>query len=171
MSRSMSSRLAHSFLLALGVCLAGCGEKKIEPVAAGQVEVKHEHKPPHGGTPVELGAEEYHLELVLDADAGKLQAFVLDGEMEKFIRIPAESIEFGIKRDGPGETLVLNAVASNATGEKVGDTSLFETQAGWLKTTRAFDARLKQIAIQGHTYENVSFSFPKGTDADAKTGK
>jgi hypothetical protein len=162
-------RVLHSLALAAGLCLAvACGEKKVEPIVAGKVEHPHEHVAPHGGTPVELGAEEYHLEWVRDAAEGKLLAYVLDGEMENFIRIPAETIELTVKRAGQDELLVLKAVASAATGEKVGDTSLFSAQADWLKTTPSFDGILKQISIRGHTYERVSFSFPKGIDADGK---
>jgi hypothetical protein len=150
---------------------AACGEKKSEPIVAEKVVQKHEHQPPHGGTPVELGAEEFHLELVLDAPTGKMQAFIMDGELEKFVRIPAESIEFTVKLAGRDEPLILKAVANNATGEKVGDTSLFEAQTDGLKTTSTFDATLKQISINGHEYQNVSFNFPKGNDTDEKAKK
>ncbi len=81
--------LAFSLAFAL---LAGCGEDK-SPIRAPAVVAKHEHKPPHGGTPVVLGDEEYHVELLLDNQAGKLQAFVFDGELENFVRIAASSLD------------------------------------------------------------------------------
>ncbi len=59
---------------------------------------------------------------------------------------------------------------NNATGEKIGDTALFEVQADWLKHTTNFDAVLKQITVRDHTYQNVAFNFPKGNDKD-ETGK
>jgi len=68
--------------------------------------------------------------------------------------------------NGAPQVLVLNAVANPATGETVGDSSLFETQADWLKTTRDFDATLKSIAIRGTTFTDVKFNFPKGNDKD-----
>lgn len=150
-------------LLALGLAV-GCGSKP-EPAPA-ETSAKHEHKPLHGGTAVELGKEEYHLELVLDAPNGKMEAYVMDGELENFIRIGMESFEVQAKLPKGEETLVFKAVANSATGEKVGETSLFEAQADWLKTTKNFDGILKKIEIRGSKYEAVTFNFPKGNDAD-----
>ena len=143
--------------------LAGCGR---QPPAPGSAAQKHEHHPPHGGTPVVLGHEEYHLELVLDAPAGRLDAYVLNGEMENFVRIKAESFEIAAQLPDRPEVLVMNAVANRATGETVGDTSMFQTQADWLKHASSFDGVLKQLAVKGSTYQNVAFNFPKGNDTD-----
>lgn len=127
----------------------------------------HEHKPPHGGAPVELGEEEYHVEFVRDAAAGRLQAYVMDGELEFFVRIAAPSFEVAAQVAGKEETLTFQPIANNATGEKVGDTSLFEAQADWLKNATNFDAVLKEITVRTKTYTNVSFNFPKGSDEGA----
>jgi len=151
--------------LAAALC-AGCspsgGTTKTEAVH------KHEHKPPHGGTPVELGEEEYHVELVRDAAAGKLQAFIFDGELENFVRISARSITMGAQVAGKEEPLVFQAVPNGATGETVGDTALFEARADWLKTTPNFDAVLKEITVGAKTYTNITFNFPRGTDEGGK---
>jgi len=150
-----------------GGLAAGCSRS--EPVAAAkQAPPHHEHKPPHRGTPVELGEEENHVEFVLDAPQGKLQAFVMDGELENFVRIPAEALEITAQVAGHPETLIMRAVANNATGEKVGDTSLFEAQADWLKSTPNFEGVLKEITVRGKTYTNIAFRFPKGNDEGAK---
>jgi hypothetical protein len=69
---------------------------------------------------------------------------------------------------GKEETLTFQPVANNATGEKVGDTSLFEAQADWLKSATNFDAVLKEITVRTKTYTNISFNFPKGSDEGAK---
>ena len=145
---------------------AGCEARKTE--SSSRPPPKHEHKPPHGGTPVVLGDEEYHLELVLDPANGKLQAYVLDGHLQDFVRLSAESFEVMVKLPNRSETLFVRAITTTATGEKVGDTALFETQADWLKTTTAFDAVLKALTVKGKKYENVAFNFPKGHDPDAK---
>ena len=160
-------RLITVLLLAPLVFTAGCGKGSLEATASAK-PAKHEHHPPHGGTPVVLGDEVYHVELVLDATAGKLQAFVFDGELENFIRSSARSFEIDATVDGSPHVLMLNAVANPATGETVGDSSLFETQADWLKTTRNFDATLKSITIRGTTFADVKFNFPKGNDIDEK---
>jgi hypothetical protein len=163
----MKSTISISLMLA-ALIGGGCSKTEVHSGSKPEVVHKHEHKPPHGGAPVELGEEEYHVEFVLDAAAGKLQAFVLDGEMENFVRIAAPSLEVTAKIPGKEENVVLLPVANNATGEKVGDTSLFEAQADWLKTTPAFDAVLKEITVRTRTYTNVAFNFPKGSDEGGK---
>jgi hypothetical protein len=141
----------------------GCA--KAPPADSGPPQ-KHHHHPPHGGTPVVLGDEDYHLELLLDQAAGKLQAYVFDGELENFMRSSAPSIVITATVNGASRELVLSAVPNPETGETVGDTSLFEGQADWLKTDPQFDGVLKSITIRGETYSGVKFNFPKGNDAD-----
>lgn len=155
-------------MILLGVslaCTVGCARK---PLSSAMVTApaRHEHHPPHGGTPVVLGDEAYHLELVLDAASGTLQAFVLDGEMENFIRCAAVTVEIDAKVGGESKMLVLAAVANPATGETVGDTALFEAHANWLKTETVFNGVLKKITIRGATFAGVKFNFPKGNDQD-----
>ena len=123
---------------------------------------EHRHEPPHGGTGVVLGNEEHHLEFVLDAAAGKMQAYVLSAHMENFVRISAESLAVTVKLPDREETLSFKPVANSTTGETVGDTSMFDAHADWLKTQKTFDAVLKEITIKGKTYGNVAFNFPKG---------
>jgi hypothetical protein len=154
------------FVAALSV-LPACKQNTAEPPRPVAV-AKHEHKPPHHGTPVVLGDEEYHVELVLDSPNGKLQAFVMDGELENFVRIASGPFEILARPAGREETLVFSPVANNATGEKVGDTSLFEAQADWLKLTTNFDAVLKELEVRSKKYQNVPFNFPKGNDKDEK---
>ncbi|MDB6168991.1 MAG: hypothetical protein JWM88_1855 [Verrucomicrobia bacterium] len=160
----MKPLMAILAMLALGA-MAGCS-KSSSPAAGEAKPAKHEHHPPHGGTPVVLGEEVYHLELVLDAAAGKVQAFILDGEMESFIRSSAPSFEVVATVEGRPQSLVFRAVANPATGETVGDSSLFEAQAGWLKATASFEAELKSLTIRGTTFTGVKFNFPKGNDRD-----
>ena len=146
---------------------AGCGRSQpaSEPAAAAAPHVhEHEHKAPHDGTPVVLGAELYHLELVRDAATGTLQVYVLDGEMENFIRVAAPELTIVAEVHGAPQILTLRAMASGATGEIVGDTSLFEGQAEWLKTAPVFDGMLKTITIRGTTFAEVKFNFPKGNE-------
>ena len=147
--------------------LVGCSKTETAAPAMEAVH-HHEHKPPHGGAPVELGEEENHVEFVLEAPDGKLQAFVMDGELENFVRIAALSLEVTAEVSGRQEKLMLQPVANNATGEKVGDTALFEAQADWLRTTPVFDAVLKEITIHGKTFTNISFNFPIGSDEGTK---
>ena len=125
---------------------------------------KHEHKAPHGGTPVVLGDEAYHLELVLDSDKGKMQIYVLDGELEKFIRTKNPLIVVNAEVKGKKETLELHPVANSATGETLEDTSCFEGTTRWLTSVKEFDAVVKQVLVGGQTFRDVKFNFPKGNE-------
>lgn len=161
----MNTRMARPLLaMALAAVVAcGCGR-----VAAPQPGAPHhhEHHPPHGGTPVVLGDEAYHIELVLDPQAGLLQAYILDGEMENFIRCDAPSIEVDATVGGKPEKVLLGAVANPATGETVGDTALFEGRADWLRGASQFDGVLRSVTIRGTVFAGVKFNFPKGNDTD-----
>ncbi len=155
-----------SILLAISLVLVGGCSEKSAPTAPPETTHKHEHIPPHHGTPIVLGKEEYHVELVRDSAAGKLQAFVLDGELENFIRVQQTSFEVSAKLPEREEVLVFRAIPNNATGETVGDTSLFEAQAEWLKATTTFNGVLKELLVRGKAYEQITFNFPKGNDTD-----
>lgn len=162
----LSLTARSGLLLLVSVALLTSCAKSTPAPAAVTPPAKHEHHPPHGGTPVALGEDVYHIELVLEAATGKLSAYVLDGEMENFIRSAAPSFEMTLLVNGEMKALTLRAVANPATGETVGDSSLFETQADWLKTTKTFDGVIKSLAIRGTTFTDVDFDFPEGNDKD-----
>ncbi len=158
------SRVNLPFLFASLFLFSAC-HKAAEPAADAPVHA-HVHHPPHGGTPVVLGDEAYHIELVRDPVAGKLDAYVLDGEMEEFVRIAQPSIECAVTVGNEQHALVLKAVADRASGETVGDTSYFEAEESWLKTTSVFDGVFKKLQVKGTNFSNVTFNFPKGNDRD-----
>ncbi len=158
----MKTLLALFAVLALA-CFTGCdAQPKSAPSHGG-----HHHEPPHGGTAIDLGDEEAHLEFVLDAAAGKLTCYVLKPHMSGFQRITQESLELAATVGGRTETLTLKAVANAATGEKVGDTSQFEAQADWLKTAKSFDAEVKSAVVLGKTFTATKFNFPKGNEPES----
>jgi hypothetical protein len=143
---------------------ASACSRKAEPSATSVQPAKHEHHAPHGGTPVVLGDEAYHLELLIDRSSGELQVFVLDGEMENFIRCPMPAFDIEATVDGEKRVLTLKAIGDSATGETVGDTSFFRAQADWLKTTPGFDGMVPSIEIKGTRFTGVKFNYPKGND-------
>ena len=160
----MTVFLRFAAVLALSA-FAACS--KTAPATAVDAPIPpHQHHPPHSGTPVVLGAELYHLELVRDAATGKLTAYVLDGELENFVRVKAASFEIVTTLGSMRQPLTVHAIANPATGETVGDTSQFEAQADWLRTTATFDAILTSLEIRGTIFATVAFNFPKGNDKD-----
>ncbi len=123
---------------------------------------KHQHIPPHGGAPVVLGKELYHLEFVLDEESASLHCYVLDGHMENFIRIQAAKLILEVE---PNKTVVLTPVARRSTGESVGNTSHFSARPNWAKERKRFAAVLQEITIQGNRFENVAFRYPEGNES------
>ena len=143
------------FAALLMLTFAGCGGR--EPSGGGG----HSHKAPHGGTLVEDGQHAYNVELVRDAAAGKLTAYIIDGHAENFIRIAIPSFELVAITGGDRKPLTLRAVASTATGETVGDTSQFEAQADWLKNVGEFPGMITSIDIRGTKFDNVALQMRK----------
>ena len=126
----------------------------------------HQHESLHGGTAVELGAHEFHLDITHDDSAGVLRAYVMDAHLQNFIRIPAKSFVLAARLPSGEAALTLEAVSSPTTGETVGDTSLFEVQTNALKRVAGFDAVLKELTIRGKTYTNVAFFVDKSSDGE-----
>ena len=124
----------------------------------------HAHQPKYGGTPVELGEHQYHVEVLRDAEHGKLKVWVLDGHLENFIRLKIDSFDIKATFGESSETLTCLATPNSATGETVGDTSYFEAQADWLKETGEFAAEIVSLEIRGSTFEGVKFDYPKGNE-------
>ena len=162
----MNRTMLLSWAAAFGL-LTGCGDASHEHHAE-EKSHKHEHAPPHGGTAVVLGKEQFHLEFVLEATNGLMQLYVLDGHMESFIRLTNTAIEVSAQVDGKSRALSFDAVATLASGETVGDTALFEARAEWLKATTNFDGTIKALTVRGARFENVTFNFPKGNEAHAE---
>ncbi len=152
--------LAASVSLLLGAC---SNKEEVEAPAPMQA---HEHHAPHGGTAVVLGDEAFHLEIVGVPGESRLTAYVLDDEMENFIRISQLDFEVVANVAGVIQPLTFVAVANPATGETVGDTAQFEVLADWIATTPRFDATLIKIVVKGETFSGVHFNFPDGNEED-----
>lgn len=128
------------------------------------VAAHHHHEPPHGGTGVDLGNEDFHIEFLRDAAAGKMKAWILQPHMAGYTRISALTFDVIAKVGTEEKTLTFKAQASSATGETEGNTSQFEAEADWLKTTDKFDAVLKTIKVKDSEYKDVKFNFPNGSE-------
>jgi len=63
----------------------------------------HPEHGPHGGDLIELGKEEYHLEMLHDEKQGVLAFFLLDSTAKKVLAIPAKEIYVNVKEAGKGK--------------------------------------------------------------------
>jgi hypothetical protein len=117
---------------------------------------------PHGGTPVVVGSHGYHLELVRDAEKGRLQAYVLDGHAEKYVDVPESSFDLVATIGAKQEKLTLQRtpVAGKPLSQA---SSVFEGTAECVKTATNFNAVIPTITLKGKTFKDVKVSFPKGS--------
>ncbi len=122
-----------------------------------------DHAPPHGGTPVIVADDKFHLELVLDAAAAKMQAYVLDGHLEGYVQVPETGFTMVAKAGGKEEQLAFQRAPEPASSKVPEKSSLFEAQAEWLKSAKEFEGNIPTITLNGTTFTNISFSFPKGS--------
>jgi hypothetical protein len=152
----MKLRLGVRWLLvSAGLCLAGgCGEVRHE--AAPEA---HRHESAHGGVAVELGDHAYHLDFLADPTDGTLEAWVMDGHLESFVRVPLAAIEIQVTVVGTNRLLRMEARANPATGETAGHTSHFKGSAGWLRGISGFTAMIPVIEIRGESFTNIPFEY------------
>ena len=120
------------------------------------------HGLPHGGTPVIVGSHGYHLELVRDADKGRLQAYVLDGHAANYVAVPEVSFDLVASIAGTQERLTF--MRTPVAGKPLAtESSLFEGMAEWVKTATNFQAVIPTITLKGRTFKDVRVTFPKGS--------
>lgn len=120
----------------------------------------HAHDAPHGGTGVELGSHQAHLELLRDAESGLMKLWVMDAHMQNYVRIPAENILIKAKVGEEVKELSFASVANEVTGETIGDSSYFEAMAEWVKTTESFEGEIVSLEIRGMKFDGQTFEFP-----------
>ena len=111
-----------------------------------------------------FGKEMAHIEFVLDAETGKLEAWVLDGSAENGVRVPQTEIELAVEVGDRSETVTLRARSNNLSGEKPGDTSEFEASSPALVGVKEFDATITSFTVKGTEFKAVKFPFPRGNE-------
>jgi hypothetical protein len=114
---------------------------------------------------VPFGGGDYSVELVLDRGSGTLSAYLLDDDLENFVRSPDRSIRLRAAVGGGSRTLDLAAVANPATGETVGDTSLFQGRADWLRGGEGVDGVVESITVRGSSFSGLNFNLPPGRES------
>lgn len=148
----------------LGVAAAllwsGCGDTGPTAATGGG----HHHDSVHGGVAVELGEHQFHLDFLHDPKVGTLTAWVMDAHVENFVRVPLKGIPVNVVAAGKTNALTLEPVANTASGETVGDTSMYRAEAAWLKEVQKFTATVPEVEIRGAKFSNVSFEYPKDDD-------
>ena len=137
----------------------------------------HAEKGPHGGALVAIGEDAAHLEFVLDAETGKLTAYVLDGEAEKPVAIKQAKLQLALtlekhgdakseekKDDLPEAPLTLTLAAVSPSDD--GTATEFAGQDDKLKGADEFEAALTSITVAGKEFKAVTFKYPEGNEHD-----
>lgn len=119
----------------LGTCIGfagGCTEsapktepKKVESTSGAHDHAEHAHPStgPHSGALIELGKEEYHAELVHDANAGTVTIYILGHDAQEAVTIDAKEIRINIRHDAEGAQFELAAAPQD--GDEAGQASRF----------------------------------------------
>ena len=117
----------------------------------------HVHQAMRGGILMELGphGSGHNLEL-LQNNKGEFEIFVLDAHADNYVRIKQSTIELNLADNN--STLTLNAVADPATGEKVGDSSLFRSSQS-VQNLLPMKAEIVDLKIGSSNYSNTPLSF------------
>ena len=149
--------------------LTGCGGgndgfktadevKKVRP-AAGQKDHDHDHghdhHAPHHGSLTELGDHVAQIELVLDAEAGKLTVYVLDGEAEKGLAVDQTELELALTLPEAKEPLTLKLAPADAAKPEAG----FVVQDDKLKGVKAFKGTLASLKLKDQAHEKIAVEF------------
>ena len=117
----------------------------------------HVHQAMRGGILMELGphGSGHNLEL-LENNKGEFEIFILDAHADNYVRIKQSTIELNLADNN--STLTLNAVADPATGEKVGDSSLFRSSQS-VQNLLPMKAEIVDLKIGSSNYSNTPLSF------------
>lgn len=143
---------------ALSFVVAGCGDHDHDHgSSAGE---GHHHGSAHGGVAVELGEHQFQLDFLLDPAAGTLTAWVMDGHVENFVRIPLRAFDVQVIAADKTNLVTLEAVANVSTGETVGDSSMFRGGADVLKGLAKFSGRVGPLEFRGTRLPAASFEYP-----------
>jgi hypothetical protein len=111
-----------------------------------------------------LGDELAHVELVLDAGAGSLTAYVLDAEALRGVSIDAPVLNVAVTIGESSQTVPLHPVENPLTGEQVGSTSQYQGASDLLKGADRFAGSIPEITVKGQTFRAVEFDYPEGNE-------
>lgn len=115
----------------------------------------HHHHAPHHGSLTMLGDHVAQIELVVDAEAGKLEAYVLDGEAEKALTVDQAELDLSVTLPEVKEPLALKLAAVDAAKPDDG----FAVQNDQLKGVKALTGTLASLKIGEKTHEKIAVEY------------
>ncbi len=118
-------------------------------------EHEHHHHAPHHGSLSMLGDHVAQIELVVDAEAGKLEAYILDGEAEKSLAVDQTELDLSVTLAGAKEPLALKLAPVDAAKPDEG----FVVQNDQLKGVTALTGTLASLKIGEKAHEKVAVAY------------
>lgn len=115
----------------------------------------HHHHAPHHGSLTMLGEHLAQIELVVDAESGKVEAYILDGDAEQALTVDHADLELVISLPDATEPLTLKLAPADAAKQQDG----FVAQDDKLKGVKAFKATLTSLKIKDQTHDKVAVEF------------
>lgn len=115
----------------------------------------HHHHAPHHGSLTMLGEHVAQIELVVDAEAGKVEAYILDGEAEKPLTVDQTDLELVVTLPEATEPITLKLTPADAAKQEDG----FVAQDDKLKGAKAFKATITSLKIKDQAHEKVAVEF------------
>lgn len=106
LTRGVMMRMRWPILLLVGF-LVGCGGSTSptqSPATTPKSAHVHADGGVAGGTLIEWGVDEYHVELTHDPKTSEVTAYILDGSAKKVVAIPAKEITLSL--DGASQVVV-----------------------------------------------------------------
>jgi len=108
--------------------IAGCSKGPSAAPASGESHAHEEHghadEGPHGGHIIELGTEQYHVELTHEAETNRVGIYLLGSDAQTPAPIDAHSVMINVRVEGNPEQYILPAVPQ--PGDPSGKSSYFE---------------------------------------------
>jgi hypothetical protein len=153
--------------LLLVVCLiGGCGKgQSAAPAGEAHDHEEHSHadEGPHGGHIIELGTEQYHAELIHEAETNRVGVYLLGSDAKTPAPIDAASVTINVRVEGNPEQYILPAVPQ--PGEPAGKSSYFELVSEPLHKVVAGQSESKAMARLSINIEGKPYSGLIETDA------
>jgi len=168
-------RYLHLTLIALCASLAsGCGDnEQTQDHEAGSghtahtgseggedphAEAGHSHTAPRGGLLVVLSEELAHAELLLDAEAGRIDAHLLGPHAEMPMRSPQPTLLLELRNGSETLQLELAAQESALSGDRLGACSHFSVDDPRLVGLKDLSGEIGEVRVLGRRFAPVRFS-------------
>lgn len=151
-------------IAALGCLTVACGGESNEPQVTKLPDAPtnhhaggHVHHAPRGGLLVVLAQETAHAELLLDANRGRLNLYLLGAHAVTPLRSAQAEIAVDLETSAGPLSLALTAQGNALSGDKLGDTSQFAVTDPRLVGLQGLKGKLGRIQVLGRSYVGVPF--------------